>query len=314
MLDSLDLSWRLIGAFPAQRYFQLLPWHLTALLLVLGVLAAFGLHHLIGDTFRFYSAGGRRRPLLAACTLAVLLASVLTLLLAYVLRTQAEALIRPALAPENAVQPASVLGSILLDPPFHDAAFAEQTHIAKARLSAAIGAKHDEDYRDALKPFSVKPGRFVLTPQGEEHASATVAPPGSGSSGAAQPPVFTRPEELIGGIVVQIGVRWLLEPKQTWPEALPAGSRADRPLSVPELSLALIDEIQDGAVLDRLDWEHVAGTRFVQTVLQPLLLELLGRWAGLLALGVVVANLAYFAVAIRIVRRLRRTATSAAGG
>jgi hypothetical protein len=320
MFDSLDLAGRLLEAFPPQRYLQLLPWHLTAILIGLSVLASFGLHHLIGDTFRFYSAGGRRRPILAACTLAVLLGSMLALLLAYGLRTQAEALIRPALAPENAVPPASVLGSILLDPPFKDAALGQETHIAKARLSAVIGAKHDEDYRDALKPFAVKPDKFVLAAPPIATAPSALAPSLSQAppqaAGAPPAPVFTRPEDLISGIVAQIGLRWMLDAKQTWPEAMPAGagSSADRPLSLPELTLALIDEIQDGAVLDRLDWEHVAGTRFVQVVLHPVLLELIGRWAALLAVLVLAADLAYFAMATRIVRRLRRSARSTTAG
>jgi hypothetical protein len=100
----------------------------------------------------------------------------------------------------------------------------------------------------------------------------------------------------------------MLDPNQTWPQAMPAGtgSMAAQSLRLPEFALALVDEIQDDAVLDRLDWEHVAGTRFVQVVLQPILLELMGRWAGLLALAVLAVDLAYFAIAARVVGSIRR--------
>ena len=218
MFDSLDLALRLLQALPAQRFLQLLPWHLTAILIGLSVLASFGLHHLIGDTFRFYRAGGRRRPLLAVSTLAVLLGSMLALLLAYVLRTQAEALIRPVLVAENAVPPANVLGSILLDPSFTDAALAQDPHVAKARLSAVIGAKHDEDYREALRRFAVKPENFVMATPPVATAPSAIAPSLSQAppqaAGAPPAPAFTRREDLISGIVVQIGLRWMLEPKR----------------------------------------------------------------------------------------------------
>jgi hypothetical protein len=308
MLESLSLAWRLIGAFPIQRYLQLLPWHFTAVLIGLAVLAGFGLHHLIGFSFRFYNAGGRHRPLLAFTTLVVLEFSVLALLLAYVLRTQSAELIRPALTPENAVQPASVLGSILLDPAMRDDELADATHVAKAKLAEVIVATDDEDYRGDLAKFLISPSQLVLTPKAPEttEAAATTTPKTPPDGEPAHE--FTRRDDLISAILVQIGLRWILDPNQTWPEAMPAGtgSTAAQNLRLPEFALALVDEIQDDAVLDRLDWEHVAGTRFVQVVLEPALLELVGRWAGLLALGVFALDLAYFAMAARLVGHLRR--------
>ena len=110
MLDNLSLAWRLLDAFPMQRYLQLLPWHFTAVLIVLGFLSAFGLHHIVGYTFRFYSPDGRHRRILAAVTLVVLMASVLSLLLAYLLRTQSENMIKASLTPENAVDVRDIPG------------------------------------------------------------------------------------------------------------------------------------------------------------------------------------------------------------
>lgn len=306
MLDSIGLTWRLIAALPAQRYLLLLPWHFTALLIVLGLLAAVGLHHLIGTTFRVYAAGDNRRPLLGAVTLLVLLVSVQGLLLAYLLRTQAEALVRPLLAPENAVQPAGVLGSLLLDPAFSGDELSGKTQVAKDRLAAAIVATGDDAYRADLEAFVVKPDRLVLAP--EEKAPAPAAPAPKGKEEPDQTPVFTQREDLLSAVVVQIGLRWVLDPGQTWPEAMPAGtgSTADQLLRLPEFALALIDEIQDKAVLDQLDWEHVAGTRFVQAVLQGVLVERIRRSAGLLGLAAVTFDLAYFVFAARLVGRQKQ--------
>jgi hypothetical protein len=308
MLEPLELAWRLLTTLPTARYLQLLPWHLAALLFVLGVLAAFGLHHLIGYTFRFYDAG-RHRPLLAALTLTVLLASVLTLLLAYLLRSQAEALIRPTLAPEAAAQPASMMGSILLDPAFSDDDLNGESQVSKERLAAIVVALDDSEWRGQLEDFRVAPGRLVLakaasTFSSPSPASGTVSPP------TEDAPAFALRDDLISAIVVQIGLRWLLEAEQTWPQGMAAGSGslADQRLKLPEFALALLDEIQDDAVLDRLDWEHVAGTRFVQAVLQPVLVESVGRQAAILALLVLAADAAYFVLASRIVGHLRRRA------
>jgi hypothetical protein len=339
MLEPLELAWRLLASLPAARYLQLLPWHLEALLFGLGLLAAFGLHHLIGYTFRFYDAGGHR-ALLAAVTLAVLVASLQALLLAYLLRTQAEALIRPALAPETAVQPAALLGSILLDPVFSDDDLDGDAQVAKDRLAAVIAAQDDADWRAQLEAFRVEPRRLVLAkpaPAPSALAPGTLSGPHSAVPPAAAPnyaapppatppaaapaepgapsaaPAFTRPEDLVSAILVQIGLRWLLDPDQTWPEGRPAGATgtAER-LRLPDFALALVDEIRDDAVLDRLDWEHVAGTRFVQTILQPVLVERVGRQAALLGFGVLAADAAYFVLAARFVGRLRRRARAKA--
>ena len=306
MLDSIGLTWRLVAALPAQRYLLLLPWHFTVLLIVLGFFAAIGLHHLIGTTFRFYAAEDSRRPLLGAATLVVLLVSVQGLLLAYVLRTQTEALVRPLLTPENAVQPAGVLGSILLDPAFSSEELADKTQVAKDRLAAIIVATNDESYRADLDAFVVNPGRLVLAPASK--APATAEPERRGEEESDQTPVFSNREDLLSAIVVQMGLRWVLEPGQTWPEAMPAGtgSTADQALRLPEFALTLMDEIRDTAVLDKLDWEHVTGTRFVQAVLKGVLVERIGRSAGLLALAVVTFDLAYFVSAARLVGRLNR--------
>lgn len=338
MLDSLGLGGRLLGAIPVQRYLQLLPWHFTALLVALGVLAGFGLHHLIGCTFGFYRADGRHRSLPATVSLWLLLGSVLALLLAYVVGTHPEALVRPALAPEGSLQPGGVLGSILLAAPFSDSRLAGESHVAKERLAAALAALKDPDYRAALESFVVPEDRLVLAPEAAQPSSPASPPaplhdvergvsqPGSPATappaqpvspagpsiqpGRAAPPapVFTRPDDLISAIVVQMGLRWLLKPDQAWPEALPAGpgNSAVQPLRLPPFALALIGEIQDGAALDRPGWERVAGTRFVQVVLQPLLLGAVVRWAGFLTLGVLLADAAYFVAAARYLGRLRR--------
>ncbi len=322
MLESLQLTWRLFAALAPRSYLLLLPWHFTLLLIGLGVLAAIGVHHLIGTTFGLYRAGGFQRRIAAALTLAVLIVSIQGMLLAYVLRTQADALVRPTLAPENTVQPAGVLGSILLDPAFSDEELAGETQVAKDRLAAVVVATDDEDYRAGLEGFLVEPGRLVLavpprfTPPGAADASR---PPEAERQGekpeeqsAGKPNdkinAFTNRDDLVSAIVVQIGLRWVLAPGQTWPQAMPAGtgSTADQLLRLPEFVLALVDEIQDDAVLDHLDWEHVAGTRFVQAVLQPVLVERVGQSAGLLALGIVALNLAYFATVARVVGHMRR--------
>lgn len=328
MLDSVELMSRLLGALPATRYVQLLPWHFTALLIALGVLSAIGVHHLIGWTFGVYLAGGFRLRAGAAATLAVLLVSIQALLLAYVLRTQADQLVRRLLTPEDAVQPATVLGSILLDPAFSGEELDQETHVAKDRLAGVIVAMDDEDFHAGIETFLVSPGKLAMatptTAKGGTDASQppsssqpappsqTIPPSGPGTKpeAKAQAPaasaVFTNRNDLISAIIVQIGLRWVLDPSQTWPQAMPAGtgSTVEQHLRLPEFALALIDEIQDDAVLDRLDWEHVAGTRFVQAVLQPVLLDQVGRSAGLLAVCVIALDLAYFAVAARVLGRM----------
>ncbi|NIP73489.1 MAG: hypothetical protein GWO16_10880, partial [Gammaproteobacteria bacterium] len=80
MIDLVLLVWQFLLSQTPGALLGLVPWHLLAVLTVLSVLAAFGLHFLLGHVLRFYRRKERVARWLSVPTALVLLASVPLLL------------------------------------------------------------------------------------------------------------------------------------------------------------------------------------------------------------------------------------------
>jgi hypothetical protein len=320
MLEILDLSWRFLAVQPFSRYVQLHPWHLQAVLMVLGLLAAAGIHHLIGYTFRFYNVRSEFAHWLGTPTLVVLLISVQALLFFYTLVTRADALVKINLGTEEAIQPASILGEILLDPAFSSeelAAF-EGAGVSKERLVGTLRSIPAEAYRQELDAFRVETDRLVLQQEAPGVRKGEAPRPAPGKQGAPEGgaaaadagalPLGNR-AELATAIVVQTALRWLNDPARAWPQATAKqDAQPARPDggNLNDFIVSLVDEIQDGVVLERLDWEHMAGHRFAVVMLHPMLVKYINRFAIAGVGGVLVLNLIYFFGFYRVRRWLHR--------
>lgn len=279
MIDQLTLLWRFLQLQPWMQWVTLVSWHLLAVLFVLGVLSAFGLHFLVGHVFGFYRRKGRLTRWVAWPTAVVYLVSVQALLAAYLLGVQAPELVRANLTGEVTTQ----LGRQLLAPAFKRPVLAAQpsADVAKAALTTALHTYSELDYRSALVAEQVPLSQF--------------RPGADGEAGPRGPDVL-----------VQIGLRWVTAPHSTWmgPERrLKAGaSQGEQPFFLPDFLVSLVDELPSGTVLPRLDWEHVAGTRFVEGVLRPLVEEYLVYLAGFAAALVLLIDLVYFLLMGRLKR------------
>ncbi|HKI99327.1 MAG TPA: hypothetical protein VKB51_12715 [bacterium] len=280
MIAQFALLWRFLQAQPWTQYVGLASWHLMLLLFVLGVLSAFGLHFLVGHIFRFYRRKERLARWVAWPTLLVFLASVQLLLAAYLLGVRAPELVRANLTAGVTTE----LGRLLLAPAFKNPTLAAQSpeSVAKAAINTALRSSSELEYRDQLVAELVPPSELK---------------PVAGSPSGPRGP----------DVLVQIGLRWVTEPHSGWlgPEvkAKPkANAQEDSPFFLPDFLWSLIDELPDGTVLPRLDWEHVAGTRYVETVLRPLAEEYLSYLAALIALVVVVVDGLFFLLMGRLKR------------
>lgn len=323
MFDILDLLWRFFSSQPPGRYFQLHPWHLQAILMVLGLLAAGGLHHLIGFTFRFYRVNSIYAHWLGMPTLVLLVVSVQVLLASYTLMVHADELVRKSLNTEEAAQPAGILGEQLLAAAFGtpDLARAAGAGVTKERITAALRAMPAEALRNSFKEQIVDPGRILLEREmaGRPGADSRVprsdtAPPVSGGGQGeetGEPPsiVVASKAELTTVVLVQMALRWLADPGREWPRLGPAGeaqAAAKEPVPLPEFVISLLGEIQEGVVLDRLDWEHVAGQRFSSAVMHPMLVKYVTRTAITGAGAVLILNGFYFFGFYRVRRWMQR--------
>jgi hypothetical protein len=315
MLDILDLLWRFLAAQPLVAYLSLVPWHLQLLLTVLGLLAAGGLHHLLGFTFRFYRLRSGHAHWLGAPTLALLLVSVQALLAAYVVGTHADALLRPTLALDSSMHPASVLGEILLDPPFDDPVLSrlEEIGVSKDRLAATVRALPAESYRAGLRTFLVSPALLTLESPGTRlvpdaepgkargGAPGTPAPP---DAAPERPLTLESRDDIAAAALVQIALRRLMDPDATWP-VVRLGEDAAPPAHLSEFIISLFDEIREGPALRRTDWEYIAGNRFVAAVLQPTMAQYVRRTALGGALAVLLLDALYFAGFFQLRRWIR---------
>jgi len=308
-MDAAALVMRYLTALAPEVYGRLSPWHLTALLGVLGLLAAVGLHHLLGHTFRFYRVRGGPSPWLAAPTLVVLAVSLEVLLVAYLLGTQADRLWALSVRQHDPGRVRAVMGGLLLEPVFvRDdlRARAREAGLTAAELRQALRAMPSDAlrqaYQDRLQNLRARP--------------AALAGAGAGAT-PDLPAAAGRDLEVLG----EATLRWLSDGDQDWPGGLaatPAGpdGGAERPAPESEgpflLSAfleRLVGEVQSDTELSRENWEHVVGTVFTEHVLRPHMTAGTAYLAIAAAALVLLANALYFYAAVRLRRWLRRRAS-----
>lgn len=299
MIDHLVLVWQFLQAQSPAVAVRLVSWHLLAVLVGLGVLAAFGLHFLLGHVLRFYRRKDRHARWVAWPTGLVLLVSVQVLLGAYLLAVEAPHLVRRNLTGEVTAR----LGRVLLDPAFASPVLAAhpEDQVPKSALKEALRGSSELEYRERLRSQFASPEALA----------------GGGGDGAL---TSAGPRAL-----VQIGLRWVTAPQNVWfapvraggPDAAggedAAGAGSDEPFFLPDFLASLVDELGEGTVLARLDWEHVAGTRFVEGVLRPLVQEYLAYLALALALIVLLLDALYFLL-MRRLKRIGQPRSAKAGG
>ena len=295
MIELMQLLWYFLAAQPPTLLAELLSWHLLALLASLGLLSAFGIHFLMGHVGGFYRRGERIARWVSLPSLLMWLISVQLLLGAYLLGVHGSRLVSI-----NQTDPVvNTLGAHLLEPAFANPALAEASRgaISKRDLKAAFKASTENRYREAL-------AKYILTPE-----KLTASPRAGGGKGNRQPsPLGQR-------ILVQVGMRWITAPHETWWTPLnPGGAEKEKtgkpgaktdPESVfflPVFLGGLLGDLADDEQLSRANWEHVAGTRFVEGYLQPVMKEYLAYFAIALALAVLLIDMLFFLALGRIKR------------
>jgi hypothetical protein len=109
-------------------------------------------------------------------------------------------------------------------------------------------------------------------------------------------------------VILAIVRDWITDPEQSWPDAKPAegerptGNEPGSPLSPADFIASLIREIPAESALPEPDWAYIAGQRFDERLLGPMLLEYLDWSAIALAVIVLVLNVGYFWVLSRMNR------------
>ena len=288
MIDLLELIGRFLQAQPLENFLGLLPWHLMAVLAGMGILGGFGVHFLIGYVFRFYRRGARLVWWLSTPSLIVMLVLVQVLLGAYLLGSRAGALVSANLTEDLSNR----MGRLLFQPMFGNPRITalQTSEVGQGVLVTTLAGSTGAEYRASLQALIVPPG--AISSQGN----------GEGS-----------PADRI---LLQVGLRWVTAPHRTWlsplrPHGKSAGvagnsapgndsatadfsdssAKAADDIFLPDFLASLISELPPQAELSREDWEHVAGTRYVEGVLEPVMVEYLSylsialaSLSGLLAL------------------------------
>lgn len=304
MIDLILLLWHFLVSQPPARVVDLLSWHLLALLAMLALLSSFGIHFLMGYVAGFYRRRDRIARWVSIPSLLLLLISGQLLLGAYLLGVHGARLV--SLNQTDSVL--RTLGEYLLEPAFDTPALAgiSGTEIPKRRLRAAFKASTENRYREALAKNIVTPEQLTAFPQ----------PGGETGNRAAS--------SLAERILVQVGMRWITAPHETWWAPLNPGapentgktenSRAKAPdktagkddgdevFFLPVFLQGLIGELAEDDKLSRANWEHVAGTRFAEGYLLPVMREYLTFTAVALALAVLLIDLLFFLALGRIKR------------
>ena len=307
MMDRMLLLWYFLAAQPPARLGALLPWHLLTLLASLGLLSAFGIHFLMGHVAGFYRRRGRIARWVSLPSLLMLLISARLLLGAYLLVVHGSRLV--SINQTDSV--VNTLGVYLLEPAFDNPALAgaSRGEIPKSHLKAAFRASTENRYREALAKNIVTPEKLTAWAQA-----------GGGKETQQRSPLGER-------ILVQVGMRWITAPHETWwaplnpsgtgkntekiTEKITGESGGGKPAAkddqdygffLPVFLGGLLGELADDDQLSRANWEHVAGTRFAEGYLQPVMMEYLAYFAIALALAVLLINTLFFLALGRLKR------------
>jgi hypothetical protein len=277
-MESFSLTWRFLLDHPATPYFAPLPWHLLVVLVVLGLLAAGGLHHLLGHRFHFYRRPGGTAGWLALPSFALLLVSVQVLIGIYLMAALAPDMVRFALASPAARASAMPIGNMLLAPAFAGGGGDTPQELNRAGLNRALHAQSPKElranYRRKLDEARAQPVSIGEAPDWDQSAS---------------------PELLM------LALHWAAEDYQDWPpemagkrslareygEGRGIGEKADGP-TLSRSILSLVEEIGWESDMARRDWAHVAGNRFVQRVLGPMMVWQV-RWLAVVSLIMLLA-------------------------
>ena len=286
-MESFWLTWQFLLDHPAAATIAPVPWHLLAVLVVLGLLATGGLHHLLGHTYGFYKVPGGVAGWLAFPSFAVLLVSVQVLIAAYLIAALAPEMVRFSLASRAAQASAMPIGNLLLSPAFAGAGgggLGEKSGepaagLNKAGLNRALHANTPKElranFRRQLKQVRAEPISFTDAPDGD---------------GQASPELFL------------LALQWAAEDHLDWPpqaqegnpragefEGAGGSAAAEGGASLSRSILSLVDEISWESDMTRRDWAHVAGNRFIQRVLGPLMVWQV-RWLAVVTLILLLAG------------------------
>ena len=283
LLEKLNLLLIFLEAQSPQVLVQLAPWHLLALLTGMGVLSSLGMHYLLGYGFRAYRVNKPVSLWFSVPMLVILLVSVQVLLLAYLLGSQADALLQDQL--DRMEESRAKIGAMLLAPGFSRIeGGGREVGIDKESLLRLIAALTGEQYRDQLR-------RAARTP-----ATMRIAL-GQGSTAE----ISTR---VANEALLQLALRWLIDPGQANPQnsTEPEGAVEEKALFLPEFVEGLLGEIQPKATLNRGEWEYIAGVRFGDEVLRPVFRDYMVSLASGIAVAVLLLNLLVMLLGLRVKR------------
>ncbi len=283
-MENLTLVWRFIPNHPQTGYLFPISWHLMVVLAVLSLLAAAGLHHVIGYTYGFYRLGERFAAWLALPTLVVLTVTMAVLLGAYLAAANAQELVRQAVASRAGTLAAERIGFALINPAFTQTELdaGSEEGITRGALSQALVSIPVETlFEQVAQELSLLGRRATLVSE--------VRPAEEGAPMANSPvekPPRTAPE-LVG-----LAQAWAAAPLQGGAPKGHSGTAGEGSLA--PLLLEFISEISVGTPLTAEEWASVAGHRFVGQELVP---EMLWQVRNLALIGiilVVAGNLLYF--------------------
>lgn len=344
--------WPFLTSLPTGLYLSLVPWHLLVVLAVLGLLAAFGVHHLLMHGLGAYRAGGREVAWLRWPTLVLLIVTVQVLLGVYGLAARAPALLEQALAWSQHEGPADHLGAMVLAPVL-DHIEVGPPEVEKPRLLAAIQSTSTEAlqgfYRSRLTgepplPPDEPPAADTMdsatdtAPPADDGGIAPDPPPEGYGDDAPTPEQDTAPAPDMppqAGVtpnlllpeptavqptlmaLERLAATWLLDPEPAAAdtgelEAPQAQEDEDGGLYLPDVIASLVAEISDRVAFSMENWAHLAGTRLIGRHLVPWLTGELRFLAFGILVIVVLVVGLYGYLLFRVRRMLVRRARPAA--
>ena len=290
--EIINLATLLLAYLSAQGQADMLmlaPWHLWLVTVAGAVLSGFGLHFLLGHLGRFYMRTAGPLKWISVPTGLMLIMTAVVLAGCYLLTLRMPVLVQASLDNRSMESMGALLFKPALDHP--SLSGAADGHLPKEAVQGTLSQINEQAYRDGLTAQLTAPGSLLRAPR----VLAGSVEPGSG-----------------GRILNQLGLHWVMADHDSWrpptwaapatQSQQPLSNNGTRPFLLADFLGTLINEIPPGVPLPRNEWEHIAGVRFSQEYLEPVLYEYFAVFLGAVAGLVLLLDVIFLLLVYRIKR------------
>ena len=201
------------------------PWHLATVMGVLGLAAGVGLHRILDVFYGIHRVRAHQDFVLSWMSQVMLWVGVIVMIMAYLIGTQGDALVKSVLGEPAAFSTAGKIGEILLEPVFGPVE-ADETNSTETRsrgqLNDLLLTVTAAELRQGIKAHLAQ--AYAAMDQRKQMETSTVEhglPPAGSDEGLPQEPNQKLGETKPSLELLAVALHWVGTVEQEWPAEMP---------------------------------------------------------------------------------------------